>query len=360
MKTIYQNFDRLRLPLILLVVFIHAQFTAKGMVDTVMPYGIVSHFFTLVISQVAVPLFFCISGCLYFRDYDRFSLKAYIDKQNRRIMTLVVPFFIWNSFFWLLFSGFKMFLPSFMNGGIPSLTDASFKDVVWVYWGNNTGGPIDFPLWFIRDLITITFLSPFVYFILMRFKAGILGLLVLAYLWIFAYPIPVLDNDICKCVFFFSLGGYLNKFLVIDSIRNKMKNALTGGGRFLITTFLLLGILSTINHYIWNNTTVSLITNRFLVIEGLAAMYCVVDRNKSLFDKFKDLIPGDCVFFIFATHGFLITVIKRIIEKMSIDNQTVLIILYFVVVLVTISICVLMYRAIRIVSPKAMKYLTGR
>lgn len=360
MKTLFQNFDRLRLPLILMVVFIHAQFTVKGMMDTVTSYGVVSHFFTLVISQVAVPLFFFMSGCLYFRDYDSFSLKTYIDKQKRRFMTLVVPFFIWNTFFWLLFSGFQLFLPSLMNGGIPSLVDASFKDVVWVYWGNNTGGPIDFPLWFIRDLITITFLSPVVYFILMRFKAGLFVLLALAYLWISAYPIPLMGNNICMCVFFFSLGGYFNKVLALDSLRKRLKNALAGGGRFLIATFLLLGILSTLNHYIWNNTTVSLIANRLLVIEGIAAMYCVVDRNKPLFDKFKDLTPGDCVFFIFATHGFLITVIKRIIESMAIDNQLVLIVLYFAVVLITITICVLMYRAIRMVSPKAMRCFTGR
>lgn len=360
MKTAYQNFDRLRLPLMVLVVFIHAQFYANGVKEVVMPYGVMSHFFTLVVAQVAVPLFFFISGCFYFRDYKDFDLVKYIQKQKRRIKTLIIPYLLWNTFFWFLFSVFRLVAPSLINGGIPSIIGVSWQDVLWVFWGSPEGGPIDFPLWFIRDLITITFLSPIVYFILMRFKAGLLALMALAYLWIFAYPIPLLGNNICMCVFFFSLGGYFNKVLALDSLRKRMKNALAGRGRILIETFLLLGILSTLNHYIWNNTVVTLIANRLLVIEGIAAMYCVVDRNKPLFDKFKDLIPGDCVFFIFATHGFLITVIKRIIEKMAIDNQAVLIVLYFAVVLITITICVLMYRAIKTVSPKTMKVFTGR
>jgi len=230
-KAIYQNFDRLRLPLMLMVVFIHAKFMVNG-VNTVTPYDVVSHFFTSVISQVAVPLFFFISGCLYFRDYSDFTINTYWKKQRRRLNTLVIPFLLWNTVFWLLFTGLKHILPSFTNGGIPVITEASLQDVIWVFWGNPTGGPIDFPLWFIRDLITVTFLSPLLFFLLFKFKAGYISLIVIAMLWIFACPIPFLGNNICTCVFFFSLGGYLNKLLSSEFVLKRLQKFCMGGANY--------------------------------------------------------------------------------------------------------------------------------
>lgn len=358
-KALYQNFDRLRLPLMLLVVFIHARFMANGG-DTASLYGVVSHFFTSVISQVAVPFFFFISGCLYFRNYSDFSINTYWKKQYRRLKTLVVPFLLWNTVFWLLFTGFKLVLPSFTNGGIPAITGASLQDVFWVYWGNPTGGPIDFPLWFIRDLITVTFLSPLLFFLLLKIKAGYISLIAIAILWVFACPIPFLGNNICSCVFFFSLGGYLNKLLSSENMLSGFRKILYGGGKLLIGFFFLLGIISTLNHYLWDNYIASYILNRLLILEGIVAMYCMVNNNSIFFEKVKDYISGDCVFFIYATHGFLITVIKRVIERLAIDSQVVLILLYFSIVFVTVMICVYLYRLLKAISPKTMTCLTGR
>ena len=359
-KEIYPTFDRLRFPLILMVVFIHAQFSIQGDPLDASLYGVVSHFFTVVISQVAVPLFFFISGCLYFRDYKVFSLVLYGQKQKRRIKTLIVPFITWNSFFWLLFSLFVLLAPALVNGGIPNIAHATIKDVIWVYWGDSTGGPIDFPLWFIRDLITVTVLSPLIYFVIMKYRIGVVAMLILLGLWLFSVPVPVLGNNICLCLFFFSLGGYLNKVMQykVDLNLPLLTDGLGGG--ILIFVFLLLSVLSTINYYEWKHSLVSIISIKGLVLVGIPAMYALVSKYYVCFDKCKEIIPADCVFFIFASHGFLITVIKRIIERLTIDNQIVYTLLYFAIVFISIAICVFFYKGIKIVSPKLLSYLTGR
>ncbi len=44
-------------------------------------------------TKIAVPLFFIISGALYYRDYDH---SKYFDKIRRRFFSLIVPFLLWN------------------------------------------------------------------------------------------------------------------------------------------------------------------------------------------------------------------------------------------------------------------------
>lgn len=357
---LYTNFDRLRLPLIILIVFIHARFTATELSAEASLYCVVSHYFSMVISQVAVPLFYFISGCLYFRDYEDFSGGMYLQKQKRRVQTLIIPYLIWNTLFWLLFSLFQFVIPSFVNGGIPNIVNATLRDVLWVFWGDSTGGPIDYPLWFIRDLIIVTFLSPLLYLLLFRNNIGYLVLLLLAFLWSSSMPVPFLGNNICISLFFFSLGGFLNSLLLNKVFLNTIKNKKLAGR--VIIVFILLSVISIVNFYKWKDCIISLVSNKGVVLVGIPAMYCLVDRYHNLFDKCQKEggISIDCVFFIFASHGFLITIIKRSIEKISIDSQIILTTLYLSIVFVTIAICIRMYRSIKIISPKLLFLLTGR
>lgn len=101
----YQNYDAalsktimfLRFPLIVSVVFIHAGL--EGVViggnvtvhDGQFPiYESVYHVITNELARVSVPLFFFISGFLFFYRTD-FSMKAYGQKLKKRVRTLFGP-----------------------------------------------------------------------------------------------------------------------------------------------------------------------------------------------------------------------------------------------------------------------------
>lgn len=53
-------------------------------------------------TEVAVPIFFFISGYLYFNDFN--SLNDYAKKVKKRVRTIVVPYFIWSFLNWLYFA----------------------------------------------------------------------------------------------------------------------------------------------------------------------------------------------------------------------------------------------------------------
>lgn len=128
----------------------------------------------------------------------------------------------------------------------------------------------------------------------------------------------------------------------------------------MVVSFVFLAVISTINYFLWKHSDLSLLSNRLLILIGIPALYELVDKYHVFFDNCKKHIPADCVFFIFASHGFLITVIKRVIERMALENQALLTVLYFTTVFITICLCVILYKLLRFVAPKLLVLLTGR
>ena len=59
----------LRLPLMVTIVMIHAYIKEYDISNPEIPYsfmGAVQYFFSNIVSQVAIPMFFCFSGYLFF------------------------------------------------------------------------------------------------------------------------------------------------------------------------------------------------------------------------------------------------------------------------------------------------------
>ena len=119
------------------------------------------------IGRCAVPLFFAISGYLFFRDIDlgsswREAYKALWPKMVKRVRTLLVPYLLAAWFAPLLFLALEhvpgisynyTFFTDTFNGSLPDL-------LRMVYWDSGSGVPFAFQLWFLRDLIIIVALSP--------------------------------------------------------------------------------------------------------------------------------------------------------------------------------------------------------
>ena len=109
----------LRLPMAVLVVFIHTQF-ATVMIDGQMTinsgqfpvYCFVEQILCSMMLRMAVPFFFFVSGYFFFKS-GILTLRSYIDKLKRRANTLLLPYMVWNMLYMLLFSHF--FLSCFNN-----------------------------------------------------------------------------------------------------------------------------------------------------------------------------------------------------------------------------------------------------
>ena len=223
----------LRFPLVLLVLLIHVNpqnrevFTPIQTIDichlTVgniySILGRVGYYFSL----VAVPFFFFTSGYFFFYRLKGWGVSCYIEKIKKRLKTLVVPYVLWN-----LISLFLALLNKLLAVaiGYSSITDLEcyltkikIGGVLWnasvwneeatnlFGWSISMSGPFLLPLWFLRDLIVMSFvLSPVIYYGIKYLKGWFIGLLALACI----LNLSTLPGIGVSGLFFFSMGAYLS------------------------------------------------------------------------------------------------------------------------------------------------------
>lgn len=259
-RTIYN----LRFPLTVGVVFMHNRMGTVMIQGQELNYNqwpvvrYLMNFACEVLPTICVPLFFFISGFLFFYNAD-FNESTYKRKLKSRYKSLMIPYLIWNfiGFLILLTQIHPRFIPFF-----PLLQDfrvdiSTFLCSFWVIQlPMGTGDftcPIDGPLWYVRDLIILIVAAPFLYYIIKKIGIGLLVLLGLA--WFFTLLKGIGLHELShQSIFFFPLGAYfgINRlnfvclikesriasfapyvyivFVVIDTVWHGM------GGGFLIST----------------------------------------------------------------------------------------------------------------------------
>jgi fucose 4-O-acetylase-like acetyltransferase len=91
------SISELRFPLAALAVFGHANALSFPLTDIHSEYNIIQHLI-LLLSQIifysAVPLFFIISGILFFWSVDSYDHAACKSKMSKHVKTLLLPYLI--------------------------------------------------------------------------------------------------------------------------------------------------------------------------------------------------------------------------------------------------------------------------
>jgi surface polysaccharide O-acyltransferase-like enzyme len=210
-----QVIDLLRFPLIIGVVFIHnASSTLSihgvefGSSASLPMHYACSQLFSQVLGRVAVPLFFLISGFLFFLNVD-FSKRTYVNKLRTRAKTLLIPYLFWN------LSAVVLRFVVYCIPSLDALVNNSFEFtphyLLQALWGEVADGkatmPVAYPFWFIRDLMVLVVLTPLVYTYVK--KLGVYGILLLSVLWLFDWWF-LLPGLSIVAVFFFTLGAWIS------------------------------------------------------------------------------------------------------------------------------------------------------
>ena len=209
----------LRFPLIVLVLFIHCNFTTLSGEWASLPFA--STFidvFSQRIAPIANPFFFFISGYLFFKT-GQFALDIYFKKLARRLFSLFVPYVLWNLLYLLLAIIIGLFASKVPILSIPfdkmTFTDGlkAFSDISLIDGGSSITGPIAVQFWFVRDLMVAMLCSPLIYwgvtlFILLSGRRPLVRyLLFLVVIFAFGYwPDIVGFNP--DCWLFFAYGAY--------------------------------------------------------------------------------------------------------------------------------------------------------
>lgn len=199
----------LRFPLIVAVVFIHANNDRIGMPDPAGGIELWVHWLRRFVSEglaaTAVPLFFLISGYLFFAGWD-FSKGAFVAKLRGRVRTLLVPYLFWNVALALALAAANA-LPQ--TKGLLSGKQGAFLDEGPLAWVSAIGGldgpPVVYQFWFLRDLMVAVLLVP-LWHALHRFLPG-LWAIALGAVW-FTHSWPLANPSIVSLLFFF-VGSWI-------------------------------------------------------------------------------------------------------------------------------------------------------
>ncbi|MDR1090538.1 MAG: acyltransferase [Prevotella sp.] len=359
-----QTIDFLRFPLIIGVVFIHntaAEIVINGQVsgtDKYMPvFEYCSTLFSDVLGTIAVPLFFFMSGFLFFFNLQKFNVHSYRNKLQSRAKSLLVPYLFWNLVVFTLYYAMQ---------NIPLLQGFTNKELdlhhFLSYFWNNSGEmkegylleintssrmPIAYQFWFIRDLIVTVILTPVIYFLCKTGK--IYGVVILALLWLsdWLFSFTGLSST---CLFFFTAGAYLgiSKRNIIEDF-GKIRNL-----SFALYPIVAIADLLT-KEYIFN-----VYIHKIGIITGI--IFCF---NLVAFLLAKEKIRSvpflsAASFFIFAVHALLLTILRKISFMIfRPESDFTMTSLYFINVILTVFITLGMYYILRRFWPRFVAIITG-
>lgn len=306
----------LRVVSIVGVVFQHAwmmnSYTIHGVTRTFPEIGwcsFIVHWISDVVTKSCVPLFFLISGYLFFKGVgeDFLSVK-YPDKLKKRIRTLLIPYLIWNLLYFVYNAAFKglNLTPLSVAGAFfvrPDLLPASYY-------------PAYTPLWFIRELMLLMLLSPLVYYIFVRLPkyCGHLVLFTLFVCGLFSLW-PLAD----PCYPFLSIHGWLffcaGAWFVIEKKNifgpiSENSLILIGGG------YLIISLLDAYLITEYGNDKTRVIHQLSINI-GVIMMIVVANRIAARHEWLTKVFVSlsSAVFLIYAMHGLLQLVIFHVIVK---------------------------------------------
>lgn len=365
-----ENKDRLqsevislmRVPLAILVVCCHSKLlfgilTPEGKVTPHGTFAIgLQIFVSEVIPHIAVPLFMLISGYLFFRNTDDFSLPVYLNKLKSRARSLMLPYVLWCAIAYVLLA-VQGLCPVSPMAFIQGLWDTS----LWTPSGGSpssiafTNMPVDMPLWFLRDLIVIVAFSPLVY-LLVRYTRWI-GVAVLGAWW-FSHWMPKPGGFGADTMFFFTAGACFG-IQKLNFLRATRKLAL-----WCIIPALVLMVW---DFFIVNNYYIELGRMNYNWIIFNAFLFTAVIVTPHLFALWADKMhvqppsfSGNFSFFLFATHALYMMSLRTWLYSMLQPQsqwEWCSFYLFNIAVVVTLSLAV--FLLMRRLTPRTLSVLIG-
>lgn len=375
-----QTIDLLRFPLAVFVVFIHTTTTLPlvpvneadfPLISGTGIYNVVEIFLKQTVTHIAVPTFFLISGFLFFQKLEEWNWNIYKNKLVSRAKTLLLPYLCWLTISYLCIAGIPA-IAELINGGSFHEVLNSFKEhrlsLLASYWGiehtqqfpdwfgNDIHGfsnHIVPTLWFVRNLMLVTILSPLFYVFVKKTK--IYGLLLIGICYMSNH-----DFDMTS-VLYYGMGAYLavnNKNIV--SVAKQIKvPALIIATISLITCTYFAGRLSLYGFRLYPVYVLSGVWSALYI-----SSYLVEKKNLEP-DKF---LVQSC-FFVYALHylrisgetweSSLIAYSYKVIAESFHGIPHVELLQFILPPFITIAICLSLFWLLQKFTPRLCGLLTG-
>lgn len=344
----------LRFPMIVGIVLIHSGIELDYPLSKYYIYNFFVNRLTIGgITRICVPLFFIISGYLFFYHLKSWNKDVFLYKLRRRAKSLLIPYLLWNTLAICMFALMALGNPSSQSGATPPIQNWNLKVILSLYWAKQPDNiPIVPQFWFVRNLMVMVLLTPIIHWLIK--KTDIFLLIVSGVLWglnISEYSIP----GTMGC-FFFSLGAYFSINNINVSIVCR-KYKLLG---FFYPPFLIADIITkeiTYNIYIHNLAIICGIVFIINIANFFLKQHSNISPNKFLLSS---------TFFVFAAHepymGKFKTLCYKVFPDISQNNiiaDVQFILYYLIIAFLWIALLISIYSLLRRFFPRLTAALSG-
>ena len=355
MENKFEVIDFLRVILIIFVVTLHA-YTTTGSVEWLNNgypvYKFVTYNFALLAGYIAVPFFFFISGFLFF--YSSRGKISYRKKWEKRIYTLLFPYMVWNFVTIVLFFFLQTIITEgYFSGDHKFVVDFSCIDFLRAFWdcGHWLGGdgtPILSVLWYVRNLIILSLLTPVMWYL--NSKLRFFWLIPIFLIWSLT---PRLAFTLCS-VFWFGIGTYFG-CAKIDIDLFFYKNRV-----FEIFCFIIFYVAYNVLFFYHLDFVFAVFVQRVCILFAIPVMYVCIFVGIT---KWRWKIPHQlvkAVFFIFVFHFFVVIGLRKLMVKLFPNVSDMgAVLLYFLSIVLTLFISFEIYILLRRLIPKILEFITG-
>lgn len=335
---------------IILVLYVHMYYT-EG--EHMSGLRVVENFWRWGLCPVAVPLFFVISGYLFFLHCPT-GVNSIWPKLHKRARTLLVPYLIMNTLA-LLFYVLNLiidYVPALgrvVNFRILETMQGSgvVQSLFGFYWSD----PVAFQLWFIRDLLVVILFAPIIYCILKYVSKNLTGIMI--FLVIESLLIAgTTFSTYFGAAFWFLAGGFM-------AMHPKIRLA---NPTERLTSTLLFSILTAV-FAIWNTIERQTIFEWLIPLVGIAALwtgYDALNKNRQKTLASRPILSFLCTytFFVYLVHEPLLNILKKLPLLVS-RSEVTFIISYIIIPVLFYVLAAWLGRGIKGAMPKAYRVFTG-
>lgn len=327
---------------IIMVIYIHMYYT-EG--ENMYILNRIETFLGGSICSIAVPLFYIISGYLFF--LKAHDIHSIFTKMKKRVKTLLIPYLLANIFtfiFYVILNILTLYnstLDKVVNFKVLETFDNGFLQVFLdIFWG-----PIAFQLWFVRDLMLIILISPLIYICLKRLVKSKNGLVLLCIIEAFLFFIHA------SALFWFVLGGIfsLTPLVYLKDLSRWKK---TG----ILLSILFLSLCFTNTLQLLPKSLISIIP--LIGVPTIWILYDNLVKGKILCTN--EIIAELCnyTFFIYLIHEPTLNIFKKLPLLFN-RSETTLIISYLIIPLLFTFFAIILGRIFKKHLPKMYNIYTG-
>ena len=340
----YEVIRQLRLPMIVLVTFAHSYGGVEDGFSLLTSEWNTYEFLKILVSQtlvkVAMPVFFIMSGYLFFANVDKWDVATYKKKMLRRVKTLLIPYLIWN-----LLMAVK--LKTFSWSMFWAYWEPAGSQIDWFGQEQLMTAPANMPLWFLRDLMVVSMLTPIIYILVRWLGYWLMGLLTILYLSGVCAFIPGLS---AYAIYFFTFGAFLSicKMDLVASLKRVEMPA------YVLSVLFAVSMLLTYNTLIFSSLMLC------FRLTGAIAVFCMASR---ILTSTQGRIPSvvcDSAYLIYLAHYvFIFSFIDATFFALFGTSIPALSIHYLLCPLIKVAIFVGVYIIYRRLFPHAFRHMSN-